>query len=129
MDRRRVRARRADRGGHRNAVHDKRFVVKSGERLSLTLVNPDTMPHNLAIAKPGSLARVGDGANRMAALPEGGAKRYIAPGDDVLFFTDIIEPGKSFTIHFTAPAERGEYPYLCTFPGHWLIMNGIMAVE
>ena len=31
--------------------------------------------------------------NRMAALPEGGAKRYIAPGDDVLFFTDIIDPG------------------------------------
>ncbi len=107
----------------------KRFTVKAGERISLTLVNPDTMPHNLAIAKPGSLARVGDGSNRMAALPDGGAKRYIAPGDDVLFFTDIIDPGKSFTIHFTAPAERGEYPYLCTFPGHWLIMNGIMAVE
>ena len=49
--------------------------------------------------------------------------------DDVLFFTDIIEPGKSFTIHFTAPAERGEYPYLCTFPGHWQIMNGVMIVE
>ncbi len=107
----------------------KRFTVKAGERISLTLLNPDTMPHNLAIAKPGSLARVGEGSNHMAALPEGGAKRYIAPGDDVLFFTDIIEPGKSFTIHFTVPAERGEYPYLCTFPGHWLIMNGVMTVE
>ncbi len=107
----------------------KRFAVKAGERLSLTLANPDTMPHNLAIAKPGSLARVGDGANRMAALPDGGAKRYIPEGGDVLFFTDIIEPGKSFTIHFSAPAEPGEYPYLCTFPGHWQIMNGIMVVE
>ncbi len=107
----------------------KRFVVKAGERISLTLANPDTMPHNLAIAKPGALAKVGDGANRMAAQPDGGAKRYIPPGDDVLFFTDIIEPSKSFTIHFTAPAERGEYPYLCTFPGHWQIMNGVMVVE
>ncbi len=107
----------------------KRFSVRAGERISLTLANPDTMPHNLAIAKPGALARVGDGSNRMAALPDGGAKRYIAPGADVLFFTDIIEPGKSFTIHFPAPAEPGEYPYLCTFPGHWQIMNGVMIVE
>lgn len=107
----------------------KRFVAKAGERISLTLANPDTMPHNLAITKPGTLAKVGDGANRMAALADGGAKRYLPPGGDVLFFTDIIEPGKSTTIHFTAPAEPGEYPYLCTFPGHWQIMNGIMLVE
>lgn len=107
----------------------KRFSVKAGERISLTLVNPDTMPHNLAITKPGSLARVGEGVNRMAAQPDGGAKRYIPPGDDVLVFTDIIDPGKFSTIHFTAPAERGEYPYLCTFPGHWQIMNGVMVVE
>ena len=81
--------------------------MKAGERISLTLANPDTMPHNLAIAKPGTLARVGDGANRMAAQPDGGARRYLPPGGDVLFFTDIIEPEKSFTIHFTAPPERG----------------------
>ena len=107
----------------------KRFAVKPGERISLTLANPDTMPHNLAIAKPGTLAKVGDGTNRMAAQADGAAQRYIPPGGDVLFFTDIIEPSGSTTIHFTAPAERGEYPYLCTFPGHWQIMNGIMAVE
>ena len=107
----------------------KRFVVKAGERISLTLANPDTMPHNLAIAKPGTLAKVGDGANRMAAQPDGGARRYLPPGGDVLFFTDIIEPEKSSTIHFTAPAGPGEYPYLCSFPGHWQIMNGIMVVE
>ena len=107
----------------------KSFAVRAGERISLTLANPDTMPHNLAIAKPGTLAKVGDGANHMAAQPDGGARRYVPPGDDVLFFTDIIEPTKAFTIHFNAPAERGEYPYLCTFPGHWQIMNGVMVVE
>ena len=107
----------------------KRFAVRAGERISLTLANPDTMPHNLAVAKPGTLGKVGEGTNRMAAQPDGGAKRYIPPGDDVLVFTDIIEAGKSFTIHFTAPAIRGEYPYLCTFPGHWQIMNGVMLVE
>ncbi len=107
----------------------RRFTVKAGERISLTLANPDTMPHNIAILKPGSMAKVGDGVNHMAALPDGAAKRYIPEGGDVLFFTDITDPGKSFTIHFDAPATPGEYPYICTFPGHWLLMNGVMVVE
>jgi azurin len=107
----------------------KRFTVKAGERITLTLVNPDTMPHNIAILKPGTMARVGDGVNHMAAQPDGAAKRYVPEGSDVLFFTDITDPGKSATIHFTAPTAPGEYPYICTFPGHWLLMNGVMVVE
>jgi len=107
----------------------KRFTVKAGERISLTLANPDTMPHNIAILKPGTMAKVGDGVNHMAALPDGASKRYIPDGDDVLFFTDITDPGQSFTIRFNAPTAPGEYPYICTFPGHWLIMNGVMVVE
>jgi azurin len=65
----------------------------------------------------------------MAAQPDGAAKRYVPEGSDVLFFTDITDPGKSATIHFTAPTAPGEYPYICTFPGHWLLMNGVMVVE
>jgi azurin len=101
--------------------------VRAGERLSLTLANPDTMPHNLAIAKPGTLGKVGEGTNRMARNSLTAARNAtFRRAADVLVFTDIIEPGKSFTIHFTAPEARGEYPYLCTFPGHWQIMNGVM---
>ena len=91
----------------------KRFSVKAGERISLTLANPDTMPHNIAILKPGTMAKVGDGVNHMAALPDGVSKRYIPEGDDVLFFTDITDPGQSFTIRFNAPTAPGEYPYIC----------------
>ena len=29
---------------------------------------------------------------------------------------------------FTAPAAPGEYIYVCTFPGHWLRMYGVMLV-
>jgi putative heme-binding domain-containing protein len=107
----------------------KKFNVKAGERISLTLENPDAMPHNIAITKPGKLAAVGTGSNAMANHPDGGVKQYIPPGGDVLVYTDVIEPGKNFTIHFNAPKEPGEYPYLCTFPGHWQIMNGVMVVE
>ena len=32
-------------------------------------------------------------------------------------------------ITFTAPAAPGSYPYICTFPGHWRIMRGVLVVE
>jgi azurin len=41
----------------------------------------------------------------------------------------MVNPKADFTIHFDAPKEKGDYPYLCTFPGHWMVMNGVMKVE
>ena len=35
----------------------------------------------------------------------------------------------SETIEFTAGPEKGEYPYVCTFPGHSRIMQGTLFVE
>ena len=47
----------------------------------------------------------------------------------MLVYTDMVDPQDQFTIHFRAPAEKGRYPYLCTFPGHWMVMNGEMIVQ
>mgnify|MGYP001319078477 CR=1 FL=1 len=44
-------------------------------------------------------------------------------------YTDMVQPGGSFTIHFDAPASPGDYPYICTFPGHWMLMKGILTVK
>ena len=33
------------------------------------------------------------------------------------------------SLRFVAPTEPGEYPYLCTYPGHWVIMRGVMVVR
>jgi len=32
------------------------------------------------------------------------------------------------TFQFTAPSTPGQYPYLCTYPNHWRIMNGVLNV-
>ena len=32
-------------------------------------------------------------------------------------------------VYVTAPKTPGRYPYLCTFPGHWKLMNGGLIVE
>ena len=30
---------------------------------------------------------------------------------------------------FTAPEQPGRYPFLCTFPGHWRVMKGVLIVD
>lgn len=103
--------------------------AKAGERLSLTFNNPDVVPHNWALIRPGKLNSVGELANKLIADPNGLARHYVPESSDVLVYADMTNPGGSFTIHFDAPKEPGRYPYLCTFPGHWMVMNGVLTVE
>jgi len=107
----------------------KQLTAKAGEALSLTFKNPDVVPHNWMLAKPGTFQAMGNLANLMITDPQGLARHYIPQSDDVLVYTDMTNPGGTFTIHFTAPKQKGEYPYLCTFPGHWMVMNGVLKVE
>jgi putative heme-binding domain-containing protein len=103
--------------------------VRAGEPIRLTLVNPDVVPHNWVLAKPGSLQRVGTLANKLIANPDAVLRHYVPMSDDVLVYTDIVPADSNFTIYFRAPAQKGRYPFLCTFPGHWMVMNGEMLVE
>ncbi len=105
------------------------FKAKPGEPIALTLVNPDVVPHNLVLIKPGRLEHVGAMANKLISDPEAAVRQYVPKSDDVLAHTDVAFPKSEFTIYFRAPKEPGRYPYLCTFPGHWMIMNGEMVVE
>jgi azurin len=57
------------------------------------------------------------------------ARHYVPESPDILCHTRILDPQKTTTIHFAAPAQPGRYPYLCTFPGHWMVMRGVLIVE
>lgn len=103
--------------------------AKPGENLALTFANPDVVPHNWVLVKPGTLATVGTLADGLIADPEAVARHYVPKTDDVVAYADITEPGRKQTIHFTVPDAPGRYPFLCTFPGHWKLMNGVMIVE
>jgi len=46
----------------------------------------------------------------------------------VLQATRLLRPGESQRLAFDAPETPDDYPYVCTFPGHWLRMNGVMEV-
>jgi azurin/sugar phosphate isomerase/epimerase len=107
----------------------KQLQAKAGEKLTIVFKNTDVVPHNWLLAKPGSLQKLGDKCNLMITDPQGLAKHYVPDSDDVIAYTDMTNPKGEFSIHITAPKDKGDYPYLCTFPGHWMVMNGVLKVE
>ena len=106
------------------------FTVKAGSAVQLLFRNPDNLYHNLVIVKAGALETVGAKADLMAGQPDGLDKNYVPDDPNVLYWTPQITLGiaRSFTLRFFAPDEPGDYPYICTFPGHWRVMRGVMRV-
>ncbi len=113
------------------AYDKKAFTVKAGSKIKITLENKSAVPqpHNLLIIKPGTLMKVGALANAMLTDPQAMAKDFIPESPDILHHTKLIQPGQTGSLEITAPSEAGDYPYLCTFPGHWMLMQGVMKVE
>ena len=108
---------------------DKKLInLKAGEKISLRFENPDGMLHNLLIIKPGTLNKVGAAADAMLRDPKAADKHYVPAVPEVLFATKLLSTGQSVTLEFTVPSTAGDYPFVCTFPGHWRGMNGIMRV-
>jgi azurin len=104
------------------------FTVKPGQTVELTFENPDAMQHNLVIVKPKTMEKVGIAADKMMMDEKGAEKNYVPALSEVLFSTPLITPDQSFKLTFKAPETVGNYPYVCTFPGHWRLMNGTMKV-
>lgn len=105
------------------------FKVKAGAPVKVVFENPDVTPHNLLIVQPGAADEVGMAGNEMAKLPDGMAKGFIPDSPKILHKTKMLMQGEVETLRFQAPSAPGRYPYICTFPGHWLVMKGEMIVE
>ena len=114
----------------KNLMFDQTEIrLPAGQAVKLTFQNPDSVPHNWALLKPGSLQKVGEQCNRLISDPQAAAQQYIPSSSDILAYTNVVEPYAEHTIYFQVPKEPGRYPYLCTFPGHWMVMNGVLVVE
>jgi putative membrane-bound dehydrogenase-like protein len=107
----------------------KTFSVKAGQVVELVLENSDFMLHNWVLTQIGMMNKVGAAADKMAADPKGAEKHYIPAMPEVIAATELVNPETRTVIRFKAPEKTGDYPYVCTFPGHWRIMNGVMKVE
>ena len=103
--------------------------AKAGETLAIKLSNQDAMPHNLVIVEKKSAQKVGDASFKMLIDPKAGEKNYAPNLPEVLHIIPVINPGETHTLHLRAPQSPGDYPFICTFPGHWMAMQGILKVE
>ena len=104
------------------------LTVAPGQLVEIVFSNPDAMQHNFLLGTPGSLEQIGVAADDLARTPSGPAQQYVPDIPQVLSASKLLDPGDTVTLQFRAPAAPGDYPYVCTFPGHWRIMNGILHV-
>jgi azurin len=106
--------------------------VAPGETIKVVLTNHMTLPkevmgHNWVLLAAGTDPT----AFAAAAAPEV-ANGYIPAKmkDKVLANIGVLGPKESGEVVFTAPSQPGNYPFLCSFPGHFLTgMKGTLVVK
>jgi azurin len=100
--------------------------VKANEKVTLTLKNVGTMPkdamgHNFVLLKDGT--DLSAFATSAISAPD----HIPANNPAIVAHTKLLGPGESDTIEFTVPA--GSYTYICSFPGHYMTMTGVLTAE
>ena len=113
--------------------YDKKALeVTTGQKVTITLKHVGKLPktamgHNIVILKPGTVvptfAMKGMTAAATAYIPQDEESKK-----SVVAASETIGGGESTTFSFTAP-EPGAYPYVCTFPGHFALMQGVLTVK
>lgn len=106
-----------------------RIVVETGKAIEIIVENGDFMPHNLVVVRPGTRDKVGNAAATMKPDElDGRGRAYIPTTPDILAATKMLDAGQRVTLSLTVPNEEGDYEYVCTFPGHHLLMWGRLIV-
>ena len=104
--------------------------VKAGQKVKLTLkhvgkMEKNVMGHNWALlTQDAEVATIGNAAAMEAD------NDYIPADmtDKIIVHTKMLGGGETDTIEFDAPAP-GTYMFMCTFPGHYALMQGKFIVE
>ncbi|MEN0047038.1 MAG: azurin [Bacteroidota bacterium] len=108
----------------------KLIKVKEGEVVTVNLshigqMEEKMMGHNFVLLK------------QYTDLPDFAAKATAAydndyipesESDQIIAYTEMIGGGESTSVTFDAP-EKGVYDFICTFPGHYGLMNGKLIVQ
>ncbi len=106
-----------------------RISAKRGEILELSFRNedPNDQPHNFVLIKPGTLEDIQTAS--MVVGPDSMAKGFVPESEAVLSQSKLLNADERETLRIQLPDEKGIYPYVCTFPGHALVMYGALYVD
>jgi putative membrane-bound dehydrogenase-like protein len=105
------------------------ITARAGQRVELTFNNTDDMQHNVVIFKPGDMAAYEKELFGSMNDANAQARGFVPDSPNVLLASPLLNARESTVVVFDAPAEPGEYPFVCSFPGHWMTMRGILKVE
>lgn len=101
--------------------------VTPGAQVKIVFENIDDMPHNMVFFQPGT--DVVAACNKQMEKPEEALKRNWLPDDPRIWLhSKMLNPKEKEEIVFKAPEKPGVYPFVCTFPGHAMSMQGRLNV-
>ncbi|HTJ77511.1 MAG TPA: azurin [Rariglobus sp.] len=108
------------------------LTAAPGEEIKVVFTNVGTQPkvamgHNWVLLKKDTDVTAFDNAALQSKATD-----YIPEEkkDEIIAHTKLLGAKESDTITFKAPAEPGDYPYLCTFPAHYQVgMKGVLTVK
>jgi azurin len=108
--------------------------MKLGERLVIRYHNASEMSHNVVVVKEeADIQPVGIAA--LSAMADGFIPQTLNPRayssqeqDRILAASRLAYPGDTVLLEFT-PDNAGVYPYICTYSGHFTMMQGRIHVE
>ena len=112
---------------HASSYSETTLSVKAGEDVALTIQNSSDGPkeyRNWVLAQPGSESTVLN-----SAMAAGATGQWVPTSGQVIAKSGLIAPGANETVNFRAPSVPGEYPYFCTYPGHFMTMRGKLVVK
>ncbi|WP_276495927.1 plastocyanin/azurin family copper-binding protein [Pontibacter litorisediminis] len=99
----------------------------AGALVRLKFVNEGVdmpMVHNVVFTAPGKYKQVA-----LAGASLGPSGNYVPQSEAVIAASPMALPGQTVEVEFTAPKEPGLYDFVCTYPGHWEKMNGVLVVQ
>ncbi len=105
----------------------KSFEVKAGKKIKIHFKNSDYVPHNLVIVQPKAANGVGEAAMKLGEL--GFKESWIPKDDRIIAHSKLLDYNQKEILEFKAPEKPGDYEFVCTFPGHHIIMRGVMKVQ
>lgn len=113
--------------GNQMEFEQTEITANPGQTVTIIFENTATstaMQHNVVV-----LNTADDSAIRRVGQAGTTAENYVPDDPAIITATDVAKPGETTKVTFTVPESPGEYAYICTYPGHYVSMQGTLIVE
>ena len=102
------------------------ITVKEGSWIRINLENKgidNAMMHNIVFINYGTRKKVASEAIKIWP-----SQNFVENKKNIIAYSGVSKPGETVTLEFKAP-KKGNYEFLCTYPGHAEIMRGYFFVK